>query len=60
MTSEEIRCCIEVPAACAVDVFGPQLEAQADASGYRKTHETGGSVHGQVRPGRVRMHVERP
>jgi hypothetical protein len=40
--AEEIRCCIELPLACAVDVFGPQLEAQADASGYRKTAGTSG------------------
>jgi hypothetical protein len=41
-SAEEIRCCIEVPAACAVDVFGPQLEAQAGASGYRKATGTSG------------------
>jgi hypothetical protein len=33
---DEIRCSIELPGACAVDVFGPQLEAQRDASGYRR------------------------
>ncbi len=41
-TTEEIRCCIELPAACTLEVFGPQLEAQSDASGYRRTRGTSG------------------
>ena len=41
-TSEEIRCSLEVPPACAVDAFGPQLDAQPDASGYRSTRAEGG------------------
>jgi hypothetical protein len=40
--AEELRCSVEVPAACAVDMFGPQLDAQADASGYRKASGTSG------------------
>jgi hypothetical protein len=42
-SAEENRCCIELPLACTLDVFGPQLEAQADASGYRKTTSTPGT-----------------
>jgi hypothetical protein len=41
-TAEEIRCALEVPAACAVDVYGPQLDAQRDASGYRKNTNSSG------------------
>jgi hypothetical protein len=40
--SDYVRCCIEVPAACAVDLYGPQLEAQIDASGYRKNTDLAG------------------
>ena len=40
--SEYVRCCVEIPAACAVDVYGPQLEAQVDASGYRKNTDLAG------------------
>ena len=38
--SDYIRCSIEIPAACAVDLYGPQLESQRDASGYRKNTDT--------------------
>jgi hypothetical protein len=37
-----VRCAIELPAACAVDFYGPQLEAQPDASGYRRTTKGSG------------------
>ena len=40
--SEEIRCAIELPPACAVDVYGPQLDAQADTFGYRKNNDKSG------------------
>jgi hypothetical protein len=40
--ADDIRCSIEVHAACAVDLYGPQLEAQADASGYRSTTDISG------------------
>lgn len=41
-SAEEIRCFVSIPAACAVDVYGPQLDAQGQASGYRKTMDTAG------------------
>lgn len=33
---DKIRCAIELPPASAVEIFGPQLDAQRDAAGYRK------------------------
>ena len=35
--SGSLRCEIFIPGGTAVDVFGPQLEAQSDASSYRET-----------------------
>lgn len=40
--AEDLRCSLEVPAASALDVYSPQLEAQSDASGYRRTTSLGG------------------
>jgi hypothetical protein len=39
---EEIRCCIELPPACTLEVFGPQLEPQSGTSGYRRARGTSG------------------
>jgi hypothetical protein len=39
----EIRCSIEIPAACAVDLYGPQLDAQSDASGYCRSNDRSGA-----------------
>jgi hypothetical protein len=39
---EEIAVALEVPRACAVEIFGPQLEPQSDASGYRHTTDSSG------------------
>lgn len=41
-TAEEIRCSIETPGGTAVDIYGPQLEAQRDASAYRKNTNNSG------------------
>lgn len=43
-SGDSVRCFIEVPAATAVDVYGPQLDAQPDASEYRKATDKSG-VH---------------
>ena len=39
---DDIAVAIEIPGACAVDIFGPQLEPQSDASGYRRTTDSSG------------------
>lgn len=40
--AETLRCFVELPAASALDVYGLQLDAQRDSSGYRKTTDTSG------------------
>jgi hypothetical protein len=45
--AEEIRCSVEVPGACAVDVYGFQLDAQRDTSGYRKNTSVAGVYTGR-------------
>jgi hypothetical protein len=35
----QIACSVQVPGGSAIDVYGPQLEAQADASGYRRNDD---------------------
>lgn len=41
-SADSIRCLIGIPAASALDVYGAQLEAQKDASGYRKNTDIPG------------------
>lgn len=41
-SADSIRCFIGIPAACALDVYAVQLEAQKDASGYRRNTDTPG------------------
>ena len=39
---EEVSCAIEVPGGSAVDVYGPQLDPQSDASEYRRNNDASG------------------
>jgi hypothetical protein len=39
---DDIAVAVEIPAACAVDIYGPQLEPQSDASGYRHATDSSG------------------
>lgn len=39
---EPVRCSIEIPGGTAIDVYGPQLDAQNDASGYRRSTDKPG------------------
>ena len=39
---DDIAIAIEIPGAGAVDFYGPQLEPQSDASGYRQTTDSSG------------------
>jgi hypothetical protein len=41
-SSDQIACSLEVPGGKAIEVYGPQLEAQSGASGYRRTTSTSG------------------
>jgi hypothetical protein len=41
-SGDQITCSIEVPGGSAVDVFGAQLDAQSDASEYRKSNDRSG------------------
>jgi len=40
--SEDVRCSMQIPAASAIDIYGPQLNAQRDISGYRRNTSTSG------------------
>jgi hypothetical protein len=40
--AEEIRCSAQIPAASAIDIYGPQFSAQRDTSGYRKNTSNSG------------------
>ena len=40
--SEEVRCSIQIPAASAIEFYGPHFNAQRDVSGYRKNTSTSG------------------
>ena len=39
---DQLSCSLEVAGACAVEVYGSQLEAQSSASGYRRSRSAGG------------------
>ncbi len=41
--SEEVRWLVSKPSGAAIDVFGPQLEAQVSASAYKKTQLQAGA-----------------
>ena len=41
-SSEEVRCSMQIPAASAIEIYGPQFNAQRDISGYRKNTSTPG------------------
>ena len=59
--SEYVRCCVEIPAACAVDVYGPQLEsARSVRIGIPQKHGLGGCLYRSLRSRHVRMRVKRP
>jgi len=41
--SEEVRWLVSKPSGAAIDVFGPQLEAQISASAYKRTQQQAGA-----------------
>jgi hypothetical protein len=39
---DDIAVAVDIPGACAVEIYGPQLEPQSDASGYRQATDSSG------------------